>query len=117
MSYHFQFCKVPSIWFAHAANNIVGIYLFLFLKQSRLRSRFRVESGYFNKSERVIPECPVRQSIFGPQRVVRDDGSFEKLLNSYFKELPALPASIVKSSFMENLFTLRATDICLPGQK
>ena len=85
--------------------------------QSQLMSRFPVEAGYIKKDERVIPECPVKQTIFGPSRVVNDDSSFGTLLNSYIKSLPALPASIVKSDLFQNFFILRASDISLPAQR
>ena len=77
-------------------------------------SRFRVEAGYFNKNERVIPDCPVKQTIFGPSRVTRDDRMFGKMLNSYIKELPALPAAVVKNDLMNNFFALQASDVSLP---
>ncbi len=76
-----------------------------------------MEAGYFGKSERVIPTCPVKQTIFGPSRIVSDDRSFEKLLNSYLKGLPGLPASVVKSDLVQAFFALRATDINLPGEE
>ena len=76
-----------------------------------------MEAGYFNDDERCIPECPVKQTIFGPSRVASSDNMFGKLLNSYIKELPGLPASIVKSSLMQKFFELRASDIGLPEQR
>ena len=75
---------------------------------------FKVESGYFKKEERVIPECPVKQTIFGPQRSVRDDKSFGRLLNYYIKEIPALPATLVKSELVTNFFSLKASDLDAP---
>ena len=83
--------------------------------QSRLLSRFPIEAGYFKKSERVIPECPIKQTIFGVQRAISEDRSFEKLLNSYIKELPGLPASIVKCDLVSDFFSLKASDIQVPG--
>lgn len=76
-----------------------------------------MEAGYFAKSEKVLPTCPVKQTIFGPSRVVGDDSAFEKLLNTYLKALPGLPASVVKSDLMQTFFALRATDINLPGEE
>jgi len=78
-------------------------------------SQFPVEAGYFKKSERVIPDCPLKQTIFGIQRAIHDDKSFEKLLNSYIKEIPALPASIVKCELVTQFFSLKASDIQVPG--
>ena len=40
---------------------------------------------------------------------------FEKLLNSYIKELPAMPASIVKSDLLRKFFVLRTSDMSEPG--
>ena len=80
-------------------------------------ARFPLEAGYFKKEERKIPDCPVKQTVFGPQRAIRDDRSFEKLLNSYIKELPALPAAIVKSDLVNGFFSLRATDLDVPEEK
>lgn len=84
--------------------------------QSQMMSKYPVEAGYFKEDERRIPECPVKQTIFGPSRVVSGDRAFEKLLSSYVKELPGLPASIVKSDLMQKFFELRASDIGLPDQ-
>ena len=77
-------------------------------------SRFPVEAGYFKKEERVISECPVKQTVFGLQRLIRDDKSFEKLLDSYVKELPGLPASIVKGDLIQKFFALRSSDVVDP---
>ena len=79
-------------------------------------SRFPVEAGYFNKSDMVIPDCPLKQTIFGPSRVIRNDRVFEKLLNSYFKEIPGLPTSIIKCNLISNFFALRGSDMSEPGQ-
>ena len=79
-------------------------------------SQFPVEAGYFNKSDMVIPNCPLKQTIFGPSRVIRDDRVFEKLLNSYFKEIPGLPTSIIKCNLISNFFALRGSDMSEPGQ-
>ena len=84
--------------------------------QAKLLAKFPVEAGYFKKDERVIPDCPVKQTVFGPQRAIRDDRSFEKLLNSYIKELPGLPAALVKSDLVNNFFSLRASDLDVPGE-
>lgn len=84
--------------------------------QSKLVARFPVEAGYFKKSDTVIPDCPLKQTIFGPSRVIREDRVFEKLLNSYLKELPGLPASIVKCDLIKNFYTLRGGDMSEPGQ-
>ncbi len=97
--------------------NSARIYVELTTPQARLVSRFPVEAGYFSKTERVLPTCPVKQTIFGPSRIINDDKSFEMLLNSYLKELPGLPASVVKSDLMQAFFALRANDISLPGKK
>ncbi len=78
---------------------------------------FKVEAGYFKKQERVIPECPIKQTIFGPQRSIRDDKSFGRLLNYYLKEIPALPAALVKSYLVSEFFSLRASDLNDPGSK
>lgn len=80
-------------------------------------SRFPVEAGYFSKSERVIPECPLKQTIFGPSRTINNDAAFERQLNSYIKALPGLPASIVKSSMVREFFRLRASDFVVPKKK
>ena len=79
-------------------------------------ARFPVEAGYFKKDERVIPDCPVKQSVFGPQRIVRDDRSFERLLNSYIKEIPGLPAALVKSDIVSDFYSLKASDINDPTE-
>ncbi len=73
-----------------------------------------MEAGYFNKAERVIPDCPLKQTIFGPSRTVNNDAAFERMLNSYVKGLPGLPATIVKSSMMQEFFLLRASDFVVP---
>ena len=70
-----------------------------------------MEAGYFKKSERVIPDCPIKQTIFGIQRSIRDDKSFEKLLNYYIKDIPALPAALVKSEHVTNFFSLKNSDL------
>ena len=80
-----------------------------------MMNKFKVESGYFKKEERVIPECPIKQTIFGPQRAIRDDKSFGRLLNHYLKEIPALPASVVKSDLVTNFFSLKASDLDAPN--
>lgn len=77
-------------------------------------NKFKVESGYFKKEERVIPDCPIKHTIFGLQRAIRDDKSFGRLLNFYLKEIPALPAAIVKSDLTINFFSLRASDLEAP---
>ena len=79
-------------------------------------ARFPVEAGYFNKKETVIPHCPLKMTIFGPSRVVREDRVFEKLLNSYIKELPGMPPSIVKCDIITNFFKLRTSDMSEPGE-
>ncbi len=80
-------------------------------------SLFPVEAGYFNKAERVIPECPLKLTIFGPSRTVSNDGAFERRLNSYIKALPGLPATMVKSNMMQKFFILRSSDFIVPGQR
>ena len=77
--------------------------------------QFPVEAGYFDKKEVLIPSCPLKMTIFGPSRVVREDRIFEKLLNSYVKELPAMPASIIKSELIRKFFQLRPSDMSEPG--
>ncbi|CAI8044018.1 Neutrophil cytosol factor 1, partial [Geodia barretti] len=86
------------------------------LPQTKLVAQFPVEAGYFNKKEAVIPSCPLKMTIFGPSRVVREDRIFERLLNSYIKELPSMPASIVKSDIIKKFFQLRTSDMSEPGQ-
>ena len=93
-----------------------GLILVCIILQTKLLAKFPVEAGYFKKEERVIPDCPVKQTVFGPQRAIRDDRSFEKLLNSYIKELPGLPAALVKSDLVNNFFSLRASDLDVPGE-
>ena len=80
-------------------------------------NKFKVEAGYFKKEERVIPECPIKQTIFGPQRSIRDDKSFSRLLNIYLKEIPALPAYVVKSDLVTEFFSLKASDMNAPGEE
>lgn len=80
-------------------------------------NKFKVEAGYFKKEERVIPECPIKQSIFGPQRTIREDKSFGRLLNYYLKEIPALPAALIKSNLITEFFSLRASDLEAPGEE
>jgi hypothetical protein len=80
-------------------------------------AQFPVEAGYFNKKEAIIPDCPLKMTIFGPTRIVREDRVFEKLLNSYIKELPGMPKSIVKCELINNFFALRGSDIAEPGTK
>ena len=63
----------------------------------------------------MIPECPIKQTIFGPQRSIRDDKSFGRLLNYYIKEIPALPAALVKSEMVTNFFSLKESDLAAPG--
>lgn len=70
-----------------------------------------MEAGYFKKSERVIPDCPIKNTIFGIQRSVRDDKSFEKLLNFYMKDIPALPGALVKGELVTEFFSLRSSDL------
>lgn len=84
-------------------------------EQTKLQTQFPVEAGYFHKKEAVIPDCPLKMTIFGPSRIVREDRVFEKLLNSYIKELPALPASIVKCDILKKFFYLRPSDMSEPG--
>ena len=79
-----------------------------------MMNTFKVEAGYFKKDERVIPDCPIKQTIFGPQRTIRDDKSFGRLLNHYIKEIPGLPAAIVKSDLVVNFFSLKASDLNSP---
>ena len=79
-------------------------------------AQFPVEAGYFNKKETIIPHCPLKMTIFGPSRVVREDRVFEKLLNSYIKELPGMPPSIVKCDIINNFFKLRTSDMSEPGE-
>ena len=70
-----------------------------------------MEAGYFKKEERVIPDCPIKQTIFGITRAIRDDKSFEKLLNFYIKDIPALPGALVKSALVTDFFSLKSSDI------
>ena len=91
------------------------IYSYIFL-QAKLVSQFPVEAGYFSKSDMVIPDCPLKQTIFGPSRVISNDRVFEKLLNSYFKEIPGLPTSIIKCNLISNFFALRGSDMSEPGK-
>jgi hypothetical protein len=77
--------------------------------------KFKVEAGYFKREERVIPECPIKQTIFGPQRAIRDDESFGRLLHHYLKRIPALPAALVKSELVTEFFSLKASDLDAPG--
>lgn len=91
--------------------------MLFFHLQTKLMNKFKVEAGYFKKEERVIPECPIRQTIFGPQRAIRDDKSFGRLLNFYIKEIPALPAALVKSDLVTEFFSLRASDLDAPGEE
>jgi len=70
-----------------------------------------VEAGYFKKEERVIPECPIKQSILGPQRAISDDKSFERLLNIYIKTIPGLPGALVKSDLVTDFFSLKDSDV------
>lgn len=79
-----------------------------------MMNKFKVEAGYFKKEERVIPECPIKHTIFGVQRAIRDDKSFSRLLHYYLKEIPALPAAVVKSDLITNFFSLKATDLDTP---
>ena len=74
-----------------------------------------MEAGYFAKKEAIIPDCPLKMTIFGPTRIVREDRVFEKLLNSYIKELPAMPASIIKCELIQKFFKLRISDMSEPG--
>lgn len=76
-----------------------------------------MEAGYFDKKEVVIPDCPLKMTIFGPSRVVREDRVFEKLLNSYIKELPGMPPSIVKCELLNKFFKLRQSDMSEPGKQ
>lgn len=71
---------------------------------------FPVEAGYFNPDEKVIPTCPVKKSIFGVQKSSSDESEFERQLNAYLKELPTLPASIVKSEVVKRFFKMRSHD-------
>ena len=80
-------------------------------------STFPVEAGYFSEDDCCIPECPVKKGIFGPRRIVKDEKTFEKLLNMYVKEIPGLPASILKSELVKNLFSLRNTDFSLENTR
>ena len=82
-----------------------------------MMNKFKVEAGYFKKEDRMIPECPIKQTIFGPQRGIRDDKSFGMLLNYYIKSIPALPAALVKSDLVTNFFSLRASDLDSPDDK
>lgn len=78
-------------------------------------NKFKVESGYFKKEERVIPECPIKQTIFGPTRAISNDKSFNRLLNYYLKDIPALPAAVVKSDLVTDFFSLKASDLDAPN--
>lgn len=80
-------------------------------------NKFKVEAGYFKREEKVIPECPIKQTIFGPQRAIRDDKSFDRLLNIYLKEIPALPAAVVKSDLIIDFFSLKASDLNAPDSE
>lgn len=84
--------------------------------QTKLMAQFPVEAGYFDKKETVIPDCPLKMTIFGPSRIVQEDRVFEKLLNSYIKELPGMPPSIVKCDLLNKFFKLRPTDMSEPGK-
>ena len=77
-------------------------------------NKFKVEAGYFKKEERVIPECPIKQTIFGPTRAISNDKSFSRLLHYYLKEIPALPAAVVKSNIVTDFFSLKASDLADP---
>ena len=78
--------------------------------QDVMMTHFPVEAGYFNPDEKVIPTCPVKKSIFGVQKSSSDDNEFERQLNTYLKEIPALPASIVKSEVVKHFFKMRPSD-------
>ena len=69
-----------------------------------------MEAGFFNSEEKVIPDCPVKKTIFGIQKSSSDENEFERQLNTYLKELPALPASIVKSEIVKHFFKMRPRD-------
>lgn len=59
----------------------------------------------------MIPDCPIKQSIFGPQRAISDDKSFERLLSFYIKAIPGLPGALVKSDLVTEFFSLRESDL------
>lgn len=79
-------------------------------------NKFKVEAGYFKKEERVIPECPIKQSIFGPQRAIREDQLFGRLLDDYIRTIPGLPAAVVKSDLVIEFFSLKASDLDAPDE-
>ncbi len=58
----------------------------------------------------MIPDCPIKQSIFGPQRSISDDKSFERLLSFYLKAIPGLPGALVKSDLVTDFFSLKDSD-------
>eukprot|EP00731_Ephydatia_muelleri_P023390 Em0015g973a len=78
--------------------------------KAALVAHFPVEAGFFNSEEKVIPDCPVKKTIFGIQKSSSDENEFERQLNTYLKELPALPASIVKSEIVKHFFKMRPRD-------
>ena len=78
--------------------------------QAALETQFPVEAGYFSSKEKVIPDCPVKKTIFGIQKSSSNENKFERQLNTYLKNLPALPASIVKSDIVKTFFEMRPRD-------
>ncbi|XP_011406585.1 PREDICTED: neutrophil cytosol factor 1-like isoform X1 [Amphimedon queenslandica] len=85
--------------------------------QKTLLKQFPIEAGYFNEHERIIPDCPIKKTIFGVQRIQKNDSTFERHLKTYIKALPALPSRLVKSKDFISFFALHSCDMMLPAEK
>lgn len=46
---------------------------------------FPAEAGQFKESERVIPECPLKKTVFGIKQANNDENQLGRLLYNYFK--------------------------------